>query len=203
MRNQKGLCYGSCREIAKLFLPMWIRKMKLFHWITDVLFFADESPQTLDSRAAVHSVEFWWIYVWMWVRQDWIALGKYLRPVLNGIKSISIQLTSFPNWFLVDCSINNQLFPIFTTVHSMRSARKIVSGINQTRFVHSNYEAIVIETAPTWNINFHPLLSPLSPSILAGAPFTFNWMLSASKWSLKENFPIVSAFNLFTFEGEV
>lgn len=85
--------------------------------------------------------------------------GKYLRPVLNGIKSISIQLTSFPNWFLVDCSINIQLFPIFTPVHSMRSARKIVSGINQTRFVRSNYEAIVIETAATWNINFHPLPS--------------------------------------------
>lgn len=131
--------------------------------------------------------------------------GKYLRPVLNGIKSISIQLTSFPNWFLVDCSINIQLFPIFTPVHSMRSARKIVSGINQTRFVRSNYEAIVIETAATWNINFHPFLSLLSPSILAGVPFAIDWMLS-SKWSLKENFPLF-AFSgkliLFTFEGEV
>lgn len=53
--------------------PGWMWKMKLFHWITDVLFFPSKSPQTLVSRAAVFSAEFWWIYVWMRERQDWIV----------------------------------------------------------------------------------------------------------------------------------
>lgn len=128
---------GNCNEITK-FLPAAVgicgdvKNEIISRWTTDVAFLlVSQIPISLASRA-VHFVEFWWIYVWMW---DKIELcftflfslcvsffllhvqgeRTYLRPVLNGIKSIFIQLTSFPNWFLVDCSINIQLFPIFTS----------------------------------------------------------------------------------------